>query len=340
MSKYHLKELKIEVTYHCPLACVHCSSNAGAEVSLSMKPQECKAVLTDAIKLGVEKVAFSGGEPLEWDALVEMVQYATANHIDTTVYTSGNNKHGLTIFDNLRNAGLKRAVFSIYSSARDEHNRVTRIAESYDTTLAAVQRCASIGIIAEIHFVALRSNYQQLESVVKLAEKHGASRVSVLRLVPQGRAALIKNSDVLTKQQNIELKKIIQNLREKGHDIRTGSPFNVLWLNENPQCLAGQDRLIVAPDLSIYPCDAFKQIKATSITSGDTHSTLLGHSLDECWNSSAYLNAVRTAVKSLPAPPCASCTMYSHCKAGCLAQKFLQYGDLTKNPDPACLRVT
>ena len=32
----NLKELKIEVTYHCPLACVHCSSEANENNALNM----------------------------------------------------------------------------------------------------------------------------------------------------------------------------------------------------------------------------------------------------------------------------------------------------------------
>lgn len=339
MSDFVLNEIKIEVTYTCPLGCVHCSSNAGLENPMQISEEKCQSILAEAIQLGVKQVAFSGGEPLIWDSLLKMIDYANKHELKTTIYTSGNVHNPDTVFENLKKSGLDRAIFSLYSSDEADHNRITRRKESFDLTLKSIDICFSIGIVPEIHFVALAKNYSELSKIVELSESHGVKRISVLRFVPQGRGKLFQNDGVLNQKQNIELKSEVERLRKAGHDIRTGSPFNVLWLNENPQCLAAQDRLIVAPDLRIYPCDAFKQIRAEDVVGSAEYSILDHYSLFDCWTKSKYLNRVRAAVLSQPESPCCECPKYTQCKSGCVAQKYLEYGSMSNNPDPACLKV-
>lgn len=338
MEKYNLRELKIEVTYQCPLACVHCSSNAFINNNLKMDKKRCISILNQAIKMGVERIAFSGGEPLMWEGLEEAVEYCHSNNLETTVYTSGNCDDVKKVFESIASKGLDKAVFSLYSSEQEEHVRITRKKDSYQATLNAIHVARESGIATELHFVAMKMNYLRLPQVVELGRKAGVERVSVLRFVPQGRGKNLSNQGVLSRQQNVELRNIIIDLRNDGYDIRTGSPWNVLWLNDNPRCMAAQDRMIVAPDLRIYPCDAFKQVEFEDISPQDSYSILENKSLEECWEKSDYFNIVREKQKRLPDKPCLNCEKYNNCKSGCLAQKFLNYGNLDQNPDPICIR--
>ena len=339
MCKSDLKELKIEVTYNCPLACVHCSSNADDEVTLSISKSNCFSIITQAAKMGVEKIAFSGGEPLVWDGIEEAIKLCNDNNIEASIYTSGNCVDIDDKFKVLAASHLKKAIFSIYSPDESEHIRITRKYDSFKNTLNAIAACRKNGIIPEIHFVALASNYEQLSGVVALAKSNGVETVSVLRFVPQGRGNLIKDIDTLSSEQNKDLIKIIKEIRESGFDVRTGSPFNVLLLNKDPKCMAGRDRMIIAPDLSIYPCDAFKQIQAIQIKTPVVASSLEKANLEECWKNSSYLNAVREAIVASAKAPCDSCPMYANCLSGCLAQRFLKYNTLDSRRDPACLRI-
>ena len=157
-----------------------------------------------------------------------------------------------------------------------------------------------------------------------------------MRFVPQGRGILIKNK-VLSKIQNIRLKRLIEALRSRGYDIRTGSPYNFLMLNKQPKCASGIDRLIIGPDLRIFPCDAFKQVKAEEIVGKLELSSLATNSFSECWESSPFLEEIRKYLTTDFAEPCASCTALEECLSGCLAQKVIANGNLEKRPDPMCL---
>jgi radical SAM protein with 4Fe4S-binding SPASM domain len=142
----------------------------------------------------------------------------------------------------------------------------------------------------------------------------------------------------MSKAQNLELRRMIKSLRTNGHNIRTGSPYNFLMVNQEVCCPSGIDRLIVGPDLRIYPCDAFKQVKAEGLVGTLDYSTLDGRSLRECWDRSPFLEAVRKYLTTPFADECASCRALEWCASGCLAQKVLASGDMRKQPDPDCIR--
>jgi len=337
MEEFKLKEIKIEVTYKCPLACVHCSSNAHAENTMEMQLDKCLEIISSAHQMGVTEIAFSGGEPLCWDGIAEAVKTANNMGIETVMYSSGNANRACEIIEQLHNVGLKKMIFSIYSCNEDEHNRITRKADSFKNTIKAIECVRKYGIIPEVHFVALASNYLSIEKLVIFLKSIGVERTSILRFVPQGRGRWIKEKDTMTRPQNRELARIIRELKDNGYDIRTGSPFNVLFVNEQPKCNAAKDRMIISPDLDVFPCDAFKQITAEQITTPVKFSNLGEATLQECWDNSSYFREVRKALSEITEPPCVSCGANKKCLSGCLAQKFLVYNTLYKNPDPACL---
>jgi MoaA/NifB/PqqE/SkfB family radical SAM enzyme len=230
VNKYNLNEIKIEVTYNCPLSCVHCSSDANPGHQISMPVEKCIEIIKDAVSVGVNEVTFSGGEPLVWSGILDVVRYSKQYGLKVNIYTSGNFDNMEDLMSGFANVGVDSMIFSIYSDIEKEHSRVTRKANSFSNTMKAIRLAQSYSIHTEIHFVALASLYKNLPNIAELAKENGVQRISILRFVPQGRGTLISNHDTLSKTQNLELKNIIDNLRKKDFDIRTGSPFNVLFL--------------------------------------------------------------------------------------------------------------
>lgn len=288
--------------------------------------------------MGAEEVAFSGGEPLIWPPLDEALNTAIEGGLKVIIYTSGNITKVDRRMKMLSNLGVSTCIFSVFGSNESEHEKTTRIKGSFSRTKLAIETANDCGLRTELHFVPLSNNYKSLESIAFLAKKWGISRISVLRFVAQGRGVLVRHR-ALNKIQNIQLKRIIEQLRSKGFDIRTGSPYNFLMLNNQPECCSGIDRLIIGPTLRIYPCDAFKQVKAEEIVGTLELSSLKGKSLAECWEHSHYLEAIREYLTTDFAEPCASCKALEKCLSGCLAQKVIANGDLGKRPDPLCLMI-
>lgn len=343
MIEYHqppflLRELKIEVTRRCPLSCIHCSSDASPANHSEMTKQGCLRLLDQAFDLGVKEVVFSGGEPLIWPPIEDVIRHACRVGFDVAVYTSGNIEGIDSLMSDLGCFGVAKCVFSVFGQSAKTHERITRIAGSFRRTLAAVAAATATDMSIELHFVPTADNYRELEGIARLSQRMGISRISILRFVPQGRAHLIR-AKTLNRLQNVELRRTIVRLRDGGVDLRTGSPYNFLMLTDQPRCCSAIDRLIVDPELRIYPCDAFKQVRAEDIVGTAEKSSLAGGDLEECWKMSPYLQVIRDYLTRPFGAPCASCKVLDKCLSGCLAQKFIAHGNLTKRPDPDCLRA-
>ncbi len=336
MSSFILQEFKFELTDRCLLSCRHCSSSAGTDKFVTVSREDCLRVLMEAAEIGVGKVSFSGGEPLLWGPLEDAVERAVTLGLDVAVYSSGTAPNIETKIRNLGKAGVGRLIFSMHGASADCHEVVTRVHDSFESLVTAIQCAGDEGISVEVHFVPLAINYHDLAAVVELAQKLGATHTSVLRFVPHGRGkADIQNR--LKRVQNAELRKTIFHLRAAGYAVRTGSPYNFMCFSDTPTCGAGRDRLVVRPDLAIVPCYAFRSVKAQDIVGTDEFSRLDKWSLGECWIFSPYLKLLRTMKSDVKTWPCSDCEILTKCGEGCPAQKYLIFGKLSGVPDPDCL---
>ncbi len=334
-----LRELKLELTQQCPLACVHCSTDSHRKRTSSLTEETVVRLLREASALGLEKVAFTGGEPLIVPYLPRVVEEARALGIHASLYTCGavdSDLNPLTMETArfLADRGLSRFIFSIYSHRAEMHNSVTGY-QSFGTTVAALQNALITDVPVEIHFVAMRRNFRDLADLVEAASRWGVKRVSVLRFVPHGRGSNIAAREDLSTGEMRELRDSIIAARTAFPQVsvRAGSPYNILGIGHT-RCDAAQEVLSVNHRGQIFPCDAFKNI--------DYHDPAFGSVLDrplkEVWERSAFLSRVREELASGPGPVCGSCSEFSGCRSGCLAQKVIRDGWAhAGEPDPGCL---
>lgn len=334
---FRLKEVKLEMTHACRLTCIHCSSEGSPSCSREMPFDRAMHLLDEILAFGVEEIALSGGEPLLWEGIYDAVRKCADGGIPPTIYTSGNVEECNAAMVLLKEHGAGCVIFSLFGAQKDAHDQVTRSRGSFDRTLAAIEAAGKASLRTELHFVPMGANYAELPGVIDLANDNGLTRVSVLRLVPQGRAA-IQPSMALTHGQNLELRRMIEAGRHK-IDVRAGSPYNFLLVNESPKCCAAIDRLTIGPGFNIYPCDAFKQIEAQELVGTDEFCRVDRWSLEDCWQKSPYLTAVRNYLTTDFEPPCDGCELLERCLSGCLAQKVIAQGTLKKTSDPMCLKL-
>jgi radical SAM protein with 4Fe4S-binding SPASM domain len=155
---------------------------------------------------------------------------------------------------------------------------------------------------------------------------------------------MLKNShEMLMHTETIKLREIVQNQRSNGVKIRLGSPYNILLMNNDVECITAQKTLSIGPDGNIYPCDAFKNIEPYEIGLRDPYNNILNNSLKECWEKSHYLNSIRRYLTTPFEEPCKNCVYLEQCKSGCLAQKVIaqesiENGNIRKRPDPLCIK--
>lgn len=342
-----LEEIKIELTKNCSLSCIHCSSNASSGNHVQLTRDVVLSIISQAAELHIKSIVFSGGEPLLWPWILDAVMACNAYGLRSLLQSTGINPtgDGAKKIIALTRHGLSKVIFSLYSPFKNEHDRITRKSGSFDKTVAVIQEVEKYDIEREIHFVPLKINYRHLVKIIELARDLRIPRVSILRFVPQGRGIILKKShEMLLHTETAELRKLILYCRRHYDvNIRLGSPYNILILNERVDCIAARTVMCIGPNGNIYPCDAFKNIEPTDIGLNDPYNNILKYSLKECWKHSKYLNKIRRYLSTPFEKPCSQCLYLEKCKSGCLAQKVIEQesiedGNIVKRADPLCLR--
>src|SRR5208282_3357075 len=303
--RLNLTELKIELTQQCPLSCVHCSTNSNRKQTSELPRAAILRLLREAAELHVEKVVFTGGEPLVCAHLSEAISTAAASGISPTLYTSGIADNALTpmsleIASSLAQQGLSRVIFSVYSHRPEVHDSVTRYG-THAATLVALRNAILTKLPAEVHFVAMKRNFRDLPGLVDLAASMEVQKVSVLRFVPQGRGRNITSGDDLVGDELKELADTILSLRQQHPRlvIRAGSPFNILTIGYTT-CNAAQDVLIINHRGDVFPCDAFKNVVYPDSMFGN----VLCQGLRDVWEHSLFLNRVREILEGEKGEAC------------------------------------
>lgn len=339
MTDYRLRELKIEVNRDCPLQCLHCSSNGMPKAPERLNPHKVSELIKEFAYLGGEKLCISGGEPLCYQELSDVISTCRGTNIDLSLYTTGIARNGgsskpiseRTAFF-LAEQGVK-VIFSLHGACEKTHDSLTRVQGSFIGTLSAIEKTIEAGAAVELHVVPTAINYKELIGITRVADSLGVKKISWLRFVPQGRGYLNRNVLQLNKEQLEALasKKAEVNNIYPSISIRTGAPFNILFPQLPAPCEAGISVLSIIPDGSISPCDAFKRFDIP-----DRFGNVLRESLAGVWHNSLFLNTVRALHESSLNSSCSPCAFYSSCNSGCLAQKAIAAGALTNGKDPCC----
>lgn len=78
-----------DMTYACPLRCVHCYSESGRRPSLQPSPADMERIADALVSLRPDEIAFSGGEPLVVRGALGLARRIREAGVRVSLYTSG-----------------------------------------------------------------------------------------------------------------------------------------------------------------------------------------------------------------------------------------------------------
>jgi MoaA/NifB/PqqE/SkfB family radical SAM enzyme len=261
-----LQELTLELTNTCPLRCLHCSSNSCPSRNDTLDDEVVARLITEAARLGADKVSFGGGEPTLAKCLIPAITQVVNQGMYVEVFTCGvcsDGKQLCSISTQIierckRLKGLK-FIFSLYGATSGVHDHITQTPTSFRVLMNSLHKCLDAGLDCEINFVPLRSNVRQFSSVVELAEDLGVNKFSALRFVAQGRGYQNQYElELFKEEEDIFVETLLRLRREKNIFIRTGSPFNGIVPGNKVECRAGSGKLVVQASGNVLPCEVFK----------------------------------------------------------------------------------
>ncbi len=259
-----LKEVTIEINQRCKSNCLFCSSFSGISKIHEIPYDKVCEVMQFCKEKGATTINLSGGEPLLNRRICEIISYANSIDLKLTVYTSGNVKD-YKIFDTLSETYIPKSNLKFIFNYPSYQDDIFRYLINDDTTTidnidGAIKKLITKSIVVEAHIVPNALNIETLFETAQHLKKIGVSKVSLLRMVFQGRAET--NKDLLELKENKTLIKIINDIKHNVCDdtfnLRTGIPFSDLT-KEKCECFAGYSKLIFRYDGVVFPCEAFKE---------------------------------------------------------------------------------
>ena len=296
-----LSEISIEILQRCPNRCIYCSSHSNPQAKHIIPFEIIKNIIDDAKSLGCKIVCLSGGEPFLHPQILDIISYIAKQQLTCFVYTSGIYMKD-EVYSSLPNEYIEairgmvdKVIFNVEADSSALYDQIMGTdVGGFDMMKKSIIDCVSSGLVVETHVVPMQVNFKHLRSIFEMCYQLGVSKVSILRLVLQGRALENLSLVKLSGKDNREVTKLIKALYEsyKGK-VRIGLPYSDS--NCRIYCKAASDKINVRYDGNVYPCEVFKD---------DLLNTKLGCEPDNVWKdsfydiyqNSPYLNVVRKSI--------------------------------------------
>ena len=338
MVIYMLKEVKIELTNKCSRNCKHCSSSATSDKKnlQELDVNDVTKIIKEAKLMDVETIVFTGGEPLMYDKLSELIKLTSSLGMKSTIYSFAyRNNQTLKQYKILIENGLNKIIYSLADALTNEKELSTYEKEEFFDKVFEGNN-ATLGF----HYAVSKDSIDRLDEVVNRTiqtfnSKRYFDKISLLRFVPHGKGT---NEMDLSKEELLLIKALYLNSSYQSR-IRLGSPWNILGIKNNP-CIIADEIMIIGFDGIAYPCDSIKYFTELGISGNIKENSLI-----EMYNSEYFTNLRNLNISN----SCSSCSQYSICKSGCIGQKIIakysQDDDKVKvltrcinSRDPKCMR--
>ena len=178
--------IQVHPSLRCNLACAHCYSSSSPESRQALPFEVVAQTLERARELGYQICACSGGEPLLYKPLPELLRLAKSLGMQCTVVTNG------MVLDEPRLAALREnaTVVAISVDGPPEiHNRMRRHARAFDQMQIGAARIRDAGITFGFVHTLTRHTWGHLPWLAEFAASQGAKLLQIHALESAGRAA-------------------------------------------------------------------------------------------------------------------------------------------------------
>jgi MoaA/NifB/PqqE/SkfB family radical SAM enzyme len=177
--------LQIHPSLRCNLSCSHCYSGSGPMARTELDAAIVCDVISDAAKMGYEVVSVSGGEPLMYGGLDEVLTHAKSLGLHTTVTTNG-------FFSGQERLNRLRDLVDVLAISLDGppevHNEIRGSSRAFAQLQTGLDHVRKAEIpFGFIHTLTAR-NWEHMLWVAEFAAANGARLLQIHPLEMTGRA--------------------------------------------------------------------------------------------------------------------------------------------------------
>jgi radical SAM protein with 4Fe4S-binding SPASM domain len=184
-------------TNKCNLNCLHCHQDSSSTSSYpELTTSQAFKVIDNMSDAGVAILTFFGGEPLVRKDVYEAIERADDSGMLCTIASNGT-LITPAVAKRLAEKGIRRVEIGLDGARAESHDFLRNKQGSFKATIEGIKNCAAVGFDELAVTMTLHSgNVNELEETMDLAEKLGATRFYLNRLIPAGRGVEALHLDV------------------------------------------------------------------------------------------------------------------------------------------------
>jgi len=146
-----ITDLRLSVTDRCNYRCVYCRTGTDGPQYDDLPLDAYVRMVRLFVSLGIEKIRFTGGEPLLRQGLRELIgeiagmrPQFSGGKLDLALTTNGHLLEQMAV--PLKEAGLDRITVSMDAVDDATMTRITRVPGSYDRVIAGIRAARAAGL--------------------------------------------------------------------------------------------------------------------------------------------------------------------------------------------------
>lgn len=200
--------LRISLTDRCNLRCRYCMPEKGIANKLGHEDiltlEENYDLIKEFVELGIDKIRFTGGEPLIRKGIVDLIERVNKLEGVKEITMTTN---GLLLKDmakSLRDAGLNRVNISLDTLDEDKYQEITR-GGKLSKVLEGIEEAIRVGLTPiKINTVLVGGfNDDEIQDLVDLTKK--GIDIRFIELMPIGEAANFAQEKFISNNRIIEV---------------------------------------------------------------------------------------------------------------------------------------
>jgi len=315
-----LKRVHLNLTEACNQHCLHCGAITGTKRNDELKKEEIFLLIDNLVRLGVDSLAMTGGEPFLRKDLFEILKYAS-DRLNVVLST---NATMITPADakTLRKYKLNIQI-SLDGSTSDIHDSIRGVG-SFVKTIQGIELIMEQGIEnCHLCVVVMRKNWKDIVSVVSLAREKGIRGIRFLPLQKLGKAREKWEDLALSPKEYEEFYRtlygeIIDSFPEI--KISTGlQGFSLQDTNSGMWCQIGRS-LAITSHGDLYPCPLLTENRFYL-------GNIRDRGLDDVVNLPKREKLVHDYLdRREKMDECRTCDWRGFCQGGCPASVYLEKG--------------
>ncbi|MDW8043739.1 MAG: GTP 3',8-cyclase MoaA [Nitrososphaerota archaeon] len=260
------RKLRISVTDRCNFRCSFCMPKNPVWLDRRevLTLEEIARLTRIFVRMGVDRVRLTGGEPLVRRGVVDLVRMLRGIEGLRSLAMTTNGYYLAELAEQLKSAGLESVTVSLHSLKPERYEEVIGVRGVFDKVVEGVRRALEVGMRVKLNVVVIRGcNDDELLDFAKLSRETGVV-VRFIEYMPFDGERLWRPELVVSGREVVEAISraypLVQEPREPGSTSKNyrfadGSPggIGVITSITEPFC-SDCDRVRLTADGRVVPC--------------------------------------------------------------------------------------